>query len=472
MNEEKIDINTLQFAAYNPREISEHDFKKLVQSIERFGDLGGIVRNTATGNLVGGHQRVRAFKALPNAEITITERFTEPTKNGTVAYGYVAFGGERFTYREVQWELGFEQAANIAANRIQGQFDLDLLAKLNYEILELSNGQDLMDLTGQTKREIDDLLNSVGGLGDTEVPGNLNDRFGVPPFSVLDTRQGYWQDRKRVWNKLIGDNAETREHAQAFDRKNSPDYMAEAMDGAGGGVSILDAVLAELVVKWFGLPGGMAFDPFAGDSIFGYVAAHSGMEFTGIELRKAQAEINQKRVDDAKLPAKYINDDALNMDNHIANESIDLAFSCPPYADLEQYSDLPNDLSNMSHEDFFKFYSVALTKLYPKLKPNRFAVITISEVRNKDGIYIGLVPQTIDIMTKAGFKFYNEMILVNSVGTLRLRVSRGMKTRKVGRTHQNVLVFFKGDPKKIKEDFVELTDIEDWIKNNNEPTDV
>jgi len=31
---------------------------------------------------------------------------------------------------------------------------------------------------------------------------SLVDRFGVPPFSVLDARQGYWQDRKRAWLAL------------------------------------------------------------------------------------------------------------------------------------------------------------------------------------------------------------------------------------------------------------------------------
>ena len=27
----------------------------------------------------------------------------------------------------------------------------------------------------------------------------LNDTFIVPPFSVLDTKQGYWQKRKKYW---------------------------------------------------------------------------------------------------------------------------------------------------------------------------------------------------------------------------------------------------------------------------------
>jgi hypothetical protein len=30
----------------------------------------------------------------------------------------------------------------------------------------------------------------------------LSDKFGVPPFSVLDSKQGYWLDRKKEWNEL------------------------------------------------------------------------------------------------------------------------------------------------------------------------------------------------------------------------------------------------------------------------------
>lgn len=38
--------------------------------------------------------------------------------------------------------------------------------------------------------------------GDATPPKSLAERFGVPPFSVLDARQGYCQDRKRAWLAL------------------------------------------------------------------------------------------------------------------------------------------------------------------------------------------------------------------------------------------------------------------------------
>jgi DNA modification methylase len=145
------------------------------------------------------------------------------------------------------------------------------------------------------------------------------------------------------------------------------------------------------------------------------------------------------------------------MDKYIDDNSKDFIFSCPPYADLEVYSNLPNDISNMSHKDFFKTYSKILKNTFSKLKEDRFAVIVTSEVRGMDGGYINLVGKTIDIMVNAGYLFYNDIILVNSVGTLPLRAGRYMNTsRKIGRRHQNVLVFYKGDPKKIKENFSEL----------------
>jgi hypothetical protein len=46
-----------------------------------------------------------------------------------------------------------------------------------------------------------------------------------------------------------------------------------------------------------------------------------------------------------------------------------------------------------------------------------------------------------------GLKLYNEAVLVTSAGSLPLRAGKPFeKSRKLGKTHQNVLVFVKGDP--------------------------
>ena len=69
-----------------------------------------------------------------------------------------------------------------------------------------------------------------------------------------------------------------------------------------------------------------------------------GNKFTGIELRQEQADLNNQRLKGSK--SKYICDDGQNVLKHIKPNTQDLLFSCPPYFDLEVYSELENDASN------------------------------------------------------------------------------------------------------------------------------
>jgi DNA modification methylase len=206
------------------------------------------------------------------------------------------------------------------------------------------------------------------------------------------------------------------------------------------------------------------FDCFAGDSVFGYVSSYLGNNFTGIELRQEQANLNNQRV--KGFQSKYICDDGQNVLNHIEPNSQDLLFSCPPYFDLEVYSDMPNDASNQKeYSDFLKILDNAFTDAIKCLKDNRFAVITVGDVRDKKGFYYRFVDDIKDIFKKNGILLYNEMILVESIGTLPQRVGRFMEHRKIGKCHQNVLVFFKGDPKQIKTIYPKIEIQEDGSTN-------
>lgn len=277
-----------------------------------------------------------------------------------------------------------------------------------------------------------------------EEHGKLTDKFIVPPFTILDTRQGYWMERKQRWREIIGDNGESRENTLS-----SEDSI---MSDLNNGVSILDPVMAEVVCKWFGVDGGNAFDCFAGDTIFGFVASSCGMNFTGIELREEQAALNNERT--SGLNAHYICDDGQNVANHIERESQDLLFSCPPYYDLEVYSDKPNDASNQeTYEDFLAILRNAFTNAITCLKPNRFAVVVVGDVRDKQGFYYDFPADIKRIFREAGVPLYNEAVLVEPIGTLPQRVANSMKTRKLGKCHKNVLIFYNGDPTQIKNNY-------------------
>lgn len=201
-------------------------------------------------------------------------------------------------------------------------------------------------------------------------------------------------------------------------------------------------------------------DPFAGGSVRGIVAASLGHKYTGLELRKEQVDANIEQAKDiiedaASRPEYFIGDSNVTLDS--IDKNFDMVFSCPPYTDLEVYSNDPADLSNMEYNKFLEVYSSIIKKSVAKLKEDRFAVFVVSEVRDKKGFYRGFINDTIKAFENAGANYYNEIILVNSIGSLRLRAGRQFNSgRKIGRMHQNVLVFYKGNPKKIKDNYIGL----------------
>jgi DNA modification methylase len=216
------------------------------------------------------------------------------------------------------------------------------------------------------------------------------------------------------------------------------------------GTSIFDPVLCELAYRWFSPKGGIVLDPFAGGSVRGIVASHLGRQYIGVELRKEQVEANrlQENVCKDPMPVWHCGD-SQDIDKICHDVQSDLVFSCPPYADLEVYSEDPKDLSTMPYDGFIAAYRNIIAKACATLKPDRFACFVVGEVRNKKGNYHNFVGDTVRAFVDAGLNYYNEAILVTSVGSLPIRAGKQMQaSRKIGKTHQNVLVFVKGDGKK------------------------
>lgn len=281
-----------------------------------------------------------------------------------------------------------------------------------------------------------------------DVKAKLETDFIIPPFSILDTRQGYWQDRQNIW-KSLGIKSEEGRTAKTFNMgmnaKKGNNWQKE--DDLGSGTSIFSPVLCELMYKWFCPKNGTILDPFAGGSVRGITANYLGYKYYGIDLNPEQvmANIEQgKTIIPSNVPVWY-NGDSDNINNILPNDFMaDFIFSCPPYHDLEQYTDDMDDLSNMSWDTFCKKYASIISKCILKLKENRFACFVVSEIRDEKGYYKGLVPLTIQCFRNAGIRYYNEIILVNVAGTLPVRISGQFVYRKIGHMHQNILVFYKG----------------------------
>lgn len=257
-----------------------------------------------------------------------------------------------------------------------------------------------------------------------------------------------------------------KDHAKVFGTEGNASEQS--------GTSIFDPVLCELAYRWFCPPGGLILDPFAGGSVRGIVAAKLGRWYVGVDLSARQIEANRKQAEAIcgdNRPLWNVGD-SRNIDALCPGVQADFVFSCPPYADLEVYSDDPQDLSTMPYPDFIEAYREIIKKSCAMLKDNRFACFVVGEVRDKKGNYYGFVPDTIKAFTDCGLKFYNEAILVTAVGSLPIRVGRQFEAgRKLGKTHQNVLVFIKGDAKKATADIgvVEFGNISPEVPNAENP---
>ena len=103
-------------------------------------------------------------------------------------------------------------------------------------------------------------------------------------------------------------------------------------------------------------------------------------------------------------------------------------------------------------------YKDILTKATKVLKNNRFFVIVVGDVRDeKTGGYVGFVNFTKACLRQAGLKEWNEVILLNVIGSASMRASNSFNaTRKLGKIHQNVIIYYKGDQKEIRNNFKEL----------------
>jgi len=383
--------------------------------------------------------------------------------------------------------------------------------------------------------------------------GALSQRFGLPPFTVLDCRSGEWQARKIAWLSLgirseigrgenllkfsdtvlepdakkrakkaasfntggpgtlqgefknkkaipgggsgknsawlfktdkgykRGDGTTGKQTAnlrggltfntttdpyrskQSASHKNGLSFgtTIHPYDGTEGGAasqtgtSIFDPVLCEMFYRWFVPKGGQILDPFAGGSVRGIVASRLGFKYLGCDLRKEQIDANKQQAKDIceKPMPGWVCCDARDVANVVAKESQDAVFSCPPYWNLEQYSDDPADLSNLSWNKFCDAYEQIIKASCSRLKKNRFAAFVVGEVRDKkNGYCAGLVPETIYAFEQAGLRLYNDAVLITAVGSLSIRVGKQFSgSRKLGRSHQYCLIFCKGDPHKATE---------------------
>ncbi len=471
---ELVPIEKIELPDYNPRDISDDDFSKLREDIKKdpsfLKQRPPLLNHLKKGSRLicyAGFQRIRASKE--NGETNI------------------------YCWIEDNVPKKLQDDRMLKDNLHRGVWD--------YEKLRSFDTDFLIDI-GFSLRDLEINLNDSNAKA--EAKNKLQEDFIIPPFSVFDSRQGYWQDRKRLWFDLGIRSHESREDLvttgtlsgsvpkyyetknrvelllkhelsnQEFEEKYLPDFLNDDSTikntKSGGILSVFDPVVCEIAYRWFVPVGGKILDPFAGGSVRGIVAGYLGYSYTGIDLRKEQIECNYRQGKELNIKnVSWLHGDSNHLDKIInTDQTFDFVFSCPPYFDLEKYSDDAADLSNLEWDEFRKQYAAIIKKCISRLSNNRFACFVVGDIRSENGCYRNFVSETINDFIDAGALLYNEIILLNQIGSLPIRVGKQFQnSRKTGKAHQNILVFYKGDPLKIKDEFPVIKNLEKHLQEKN-----
>lgn len=190
MEIQKVDVGQLNPAAYNPRKDlkpGDKEYEKLKRSISEFGYVEPVIWNRQTGNVVGGHQRLKVMADLGHTEIDCVVVDLDQQK---------------------------EKALNVALNKIQGEWDETKLAELmaDFDVSAFD-----VSLTGFDASEIDELLNRFYSKE------AVQDDFDVDKEKKRIEGEGAVTQRGDVW--LLGN------HRLMCGDSTSAEDFAKLMDG-------------------------------------------------------------------------------------------------------------------------------------------------------------------------------------------------------------------------------------------------
>lgn len=259
---------------------------------------------------------------------------------------------------------------------------------------------------------------------------SMKSRLGFLPSSL-------WKPDTKITKylkEIINDKCQVRQ------TKNS--NRSDRRHGVNNGkCSIFNPQLAQMILAAYAPLNGKVYDPFGGGGTRGYIATKMGYDYTGIEIREEEYNRVKEQMEQWGIDFNFILNDSTK---YKPEGDFDFVFSCPPYYDLEVYSDLAGDLSNAnSYDEYLCMLKNVLQNCYDVLKKNCFAVFVVGNFRNKKGELENLNG---DLITKAkdvGFKLWDELIWMGASNVALTRCGKFEKNRKSVRMHEYIIILKK-----------------------------
>lgn len=259
---------------------------------------------------------------------------------------------------------------------------------------------------------------------------SMKSRLGFLPSSL-------WKPDTKITKylkEIINDKCQVRQ------TKNS--NRSDRRHGVNNGkCSIFNPQLAQMILAAYAPLNGKVYDPFGGGGTRGYIATKMGYDYTGIEIREEEYNRVKEQMEQWGIDFNFILNDSTK---YKPEGDFDFVFSCPPYYDLEVYSDLAGDLSNAnSYDEYLCMLKNVLQNCYDVLKKNCFAVFVVGNFRNKKGELENLNGDLITKAKEVGFKLWDELIWMGASNVALTRCGKFEKNRKSVRMHEYIIILKK-----------------------------
>jgi len=261
------------------------------------------------------------------------------------------------------------------------------------------------------------------------------------PNPKFASRDGCWQGSNGYSNVILSNN-------EVIDGK----IVHNKGKSFNGNASVLDPVACEVILRFF-MPteGKRVYNPFGGGVQFGFITGSYGYEYIASEIRQNQCDANNALCQDFDS-AKWIKSDSSVYE---PEGKFDLCFSCPPYYKVEKYLDyegvIPEgELNNIpTYEEFRDTLFNGYKKAIESLNDNCFFVVMTGDSRDKNGAYYGCEAEHELFFKDQGLHIYNKITYLECEFTRLAHAKRTLDYRKFPKREQKIIVFYKGDMKKI-----------------------
>lgn len=278
------------------------------------------------------------------------------------------------------------------------------------------------------EQNLDNIKVDIDLFGEEHKRLSVSERIGFIPLSIW---QPDWNIVKTL-KPIVGDAGQSREL-----QGNKMNLL-----GSKYTTSIFNPHLAQMILSAYCPPKAKIYDAFAGGGTRGFIAASMGHDYFGVEIRLNEVERikNQQK----ELGTYFGIECADSQDFSPEQGAYDFSYSCPPYYDLEVYSAINGDMSNVAtYEEFLAMLRNSLTRTYEVLKPDALCIWVVGNFRDRKGELRHFNGDVARMGREIGFILHDELIFWGASGIAAQRAGNFVANRKSVRVHEYILIFKK-----------------------------